>query len=303
MFAGCSLTERKGWECKVKEKVESTVELALDPTGKLFNEQSEMKSEDPEQTQLGIAELAPAEASVEPAPIVPKGDSDDIAIIFMFWQKTMHSMHSKLDSSRTRDIRRGLKLGFSRDEICQAILGCYLTPHNMGKNDRGQKYNSLNVILRDADHIERFMANATSPPKPAEKTSSGGAWFLSDTVALAKATEVGVGPALPGESEKTWHARIRAAIDNGGQPVAVAATPSAAVVPELKADVTPEQKAARRAALLAVAPGLKFGKTEQHAPTPGSAVPHAPTAQSSEHIRAMGCSNEQRIGNERVRNA
>jgi hypothetical protein len=45
-----------------------------------------------------------------------------------------------------------------------------------------------------------------------------GAWWLSLETKLAKAREVGVGPALPGESDATWEGRIRAAIDNGGKP-------------------------------------------------------------------------------------
>ncbi len=46
----------------------------------------------------------------------------------------------------------------------------------------------------------------------------GGAWWLSDETALAMAGKVGVGRAYPTESRDAWHARIRAAIDNGGVP-------------------------------------------------------------------------------------
>lgn len=49
--------------------------------------------------------------------------------------------------------------------------------------------------------------------------SKGGAWWASNEAALAKANEVGVGPALPSESRDAWHVRIRAAIDNGGAPL------------------------------------------------------------------------------------
>ena len=51
------------------------------------------------------------------------------------------------------------------DQLCQAITGCSLTPHNLGKNDRGQRYDGLQVILRDADQIDRFIRNAQSPPR------------------------------------------------------------------------------------------------------------------------------------------
>lgn len=48
--------------------------------------------------------------------------------------------------------------------------------------------------------------------------AGGGAWWLSEETKLAKAMEVGVGPANRGEPSAAWEARIRAAIDNGGKP-------------------------------------------------------------------------------------
>lgn len=54
----------------------------------------------------------------------------------------------------------------------------------------------------------------------AEPKKTNTAWWLSDEAKLAKAIEVGVGPAHYGESSAAWEARIRAAIDNGGKPPA-----------------------------------------------------------------------------------
>jgi hypothetical protein len=61
----------------------------------------------------------------------------------------------------------------------------------------------------------------------------GGPWTSSRATALAKAIEVGVGDANPGESEIAWHARIRAAIENGGTP------PTARAVPVTPLDPVP----------------------------------------------------------------
>lgn len=36
----------------------------------------------------------------------------------------------------------------------------------MGVNDRGTRYDALGLILRDADHIDRFIRNAHEPPRP-----------------------------------------------------------------------------------------------------------------------------------------
>ncbi|MCB4349753.1 hypothetical protein LA345_38825 (plasmid) [Burkholderia vietnamiensis] len=57
------------------------------------------------------------------------------------------------------------------------------------------------------------------PMRAARKGGAGGGnWRASDEAALAKANEVGVGRAHPSESRDAWHARIQAAIENGGAP-------------------------------------------------------------------------------------
>lgn len=70
------------------------------------------------------------------------------------------------------------------------------------------------------EHWDRLTIqhDAAAEPKPA----AGGAWWTSEASKLAKAREVGVGPARAGESAATWEGRIRAAIDNGGAPPAPA---------------------------------------------------------------------------------
>ncbi|KVE06275.1 hypothetical protein WI91_07975 [Burkholderia vietnamiensis] len=70
------------------------------------------------------------------------------------------------------------------------------------------------------DWAKRPTVNAAGAEAPAAK--GGGAWWRSDETALAKAMEVGAGPARAHESRTEWHARIQAAIDNGGKPPAPA---------------------------------------------------------------------------------
>ena len=75
------------------------------------------------------------------------------------------------------------------------------------------------------DQLSILRAKSLEPKKPA------GNWWANDATRLAKANEVGVGPAHFGESTASWEARIRAAIDNGGKPPApqvfVCSTPPA----------------------------------------------------------------------------
>lgn len=96
------------------------------------------------------------------APCVHK---DQIEKIFQYWKDIMAHPQAKLDEKRRQSIRSALKSGYSIEELCQAISGCSKTPHNMGQNENGQRYDGLHVILRDADQIDRFIRNHQSPPQ------------------------------------------------------------------------------------------------------------------------------------------
>jgi hypothetical protein len=91
--------------------------------------------------------------------------SKEITDIFEHWQNVMNHKKTNLDKARIKAIDSALKLGYSTDEIKQAINGCSLTPFNMGKNDNGEVYNKLPTILKNADQIDRFISNAKNPPK------------------------------------------------------------------------------------------------------------------------------------------
>ncbi|GAB4394066.1 MAG: hypothetical protein Tsb005_15010 [Gammaproteobacteria bacterium] len=92
--------------------------------------------------------------------------NDPIAYVFQHWQQVTGHAHAKLDPKRQRLIRQALTSGYSVAQLCHAISGCSQTPHNMGHNDRGQRYDGLHIILRDADQIDRFIHNYHHPPRP-----------------------------------------------------------------------------------------------------------------------------------------
>jgi hypothetical protein len=100
--------------------------------------------------------------SEEPNPTV----SDEVKLVFSEWQRIFNSPKSRLDPKRARLIKYALKWGYSPQDLIDACKGCSVTPHNMGINDRGEKYIGLHVILRSSDQIERFIANHQDPPKP-----------------------------------------------------------------------------------------------------------------------------------------
>lgn len=88
---------------------------------------------------------------------------DDRQEIFEHWQKTLNHSKSKLDRKRTRDITKGLALGFTVEELKKAINGCSKNKFNMGENKQGKIYDSLDLIFRDAQHIENFIADDANP--------------------------------------------------------------------------------------------------------------------------------------------
>ncbi|PCH57211.1 MAG: hypothetical protein COC15_01575 [Legionellales bacterium] len=110
--------------------------------------------------------------NLRPNPSPPTTFSNSILEIFTYWQKRMNHPKAKLDAKRKRYIKQSLKLGYSKDDLLKAIDGCAKSPFNMGKNDRGEIYDDLNLILRDAAHIDRFMKMFVSPPKESRKNET-----------------------------------------------------------------------------------------------------------------------------------
>jgi hypothetical protein len=116
---------------------------------------------------------APAVAATEAGtnPVVEQKQLDPVQGIFAYWQKVMKSPGSALDSKRRAVIVKALAK-YSPADVCKAIRGCSRTPHNMGQNDRKTKYNSIGLILRDADHIDRFILNDAGNAKVAPGSES-----------------------------------------------------------------------------------------------------------------------------------
>lgn len=90
--------------------------------------------------------------------------TEQLVVIFAYWQQVLNHPKAKLDNKRRRLIVAALKMGYSVDELKKAIDGISKTPHNMGRNDRGEVYDGLHVLFRNSEQIERFMRNADSPP-------------------------------------------------------------------------------------------------------------------------------------------
>lgn len=110
-----------------------------------------------------IAEAAAEtpKTSVEPkrSTAVPEG----IARVFEHW-KTMHQhSQAKLDDKRQRLIAKALK-AYSEADLCLCITGYLNSPHHMGQNDSATRYDAIELLLRDSQHIDAGLQFYKSPP-------------------------------------------------------------------------------------------------------------------------------------------
>lgn len=83
--------------------------------------------------------------------------SGETAEVFAYWQMKMNHPQAKLDSKREKAIRTRLKDGYTVGELCEAIDGCLLSPHHMGKNETRTVYDDIELICRDAPRVDKFI--------------------------------------------------------------------------------------------------------------------------------------------------
>ncbi len=110
-----------------------------------------------------------------PEETTPAPERDAVSGVFDYWRQRTGYARAKLDDKRRRAVKARLKDGYSPEDLRRAIDGCMLTPHNCGQNERGERYDDLELICRSGPQVDRFMRNATDPPK-AEKRGPGADW-------------------------------------------------------------------------------------------------------------------------------
>lgn len=64
---------------------------------------------------------------------------------------------AKPDEKERALIRKRLKEGRTEDDLKRAIDGCHVSPWHCGDNPGGNKYQSLELIVRDAKHVTTFL--------------------------------------------------------------------------------------------------------------------------------------------------
>lgn len=62
-----------------------------------------------------------------------------------------------MDDKRQNLISSRLRDGYTEDDLKLAIFGCTVSKWHQGQNDRNLIYDSIELIFRSADKIDKFM--------------------------------------------------------------------------------------------------------------------------------------------------
>ena len=91
------------------------------------------------------------------------GNSIDLPrVIFDHWKATWGHARAQLDAKRRAVINRALK-SYDSKTLCDAISGYKNSPHHIGVNDRSTVYDSIDLFLRDAKHIDAGLKHSETP--------------------------------------------------------------------------------------------------------------------------------------------
>jgi hypothetical protein len=90
--------------------------------------------------------------------------AESIDRIFEHWRTTHRHERAQLDEKRRKVIAKALE-SYSEADLCQCITGYLNSPHHMGENEAGTVYDSLELLLRDAKHIDAGMRFHMEPPR------------------------------------------------------------------------------------------------------------------------------------------
>jgi hypothetical protein len=116
---------------------------------------------------------------------------ENVLTVFNHWTAIMDHKRARMDVARARVIRERLRDGYSVEDLCLAIDGCAASSFHMGENDRRQVYDSISLILRDADHVDKFIRAGETAHR-----------MIAQSVERSKEAAVAAAPPTPEQVEK-----------------------------------------------------------------------------------------------------
>lgn len=93
----------------------------------------------------------------EPPTLIPRepGPAEEV---FDDWKAVHGHPHAKLDGKRRKTIVDRMKDGYTVDDLKRANRGCKASEYHQGKNDTHRVYDDIDLIYRDAKHVDMFIA-------------------------------------------------------------------------------------------------------------------------------------------------
>lgn len=102
-------------------------------------------------------------------------------VVFNHWKTVLNHPRAILDKKRKKVIEDRLRDGFTVEDLLQVPLGVKNSPWHMGDNPRNIVYDSITLIYRDADQVEKFMASSKKKPIiPKTVTCQFCDWYAKD---------------------------------------------------------------------------------------------------------------------------
>lgn len=89
----------------------------------------------------------------------------DVLTVFEYYRRRHPRAHPRPNAKDKawKAICARMKDGYTVEDLCKAIDGMHLTPHNLGENDRKTKYLALELCMRDSGQVARFIEAADDP--------------------------------------------------------------------------------------------------------------------------------------------
>jgi len=95
----------------------------------------------------------------------------DVDVVFSYWKEKLKHPQAQLGGKRKVIIAARIKEGYTIDALKEAIDGCSKSQYHQGKNDSNMVYDSIELICRDAEHVDRFRKIACMT-----ENKQGGEW-------------------------------------------------------------------------------------------------------------------------------
>jgi hypothetical protein len=128
-----------------------------------------------------------------------------IKLVWDGYVEIMAKPRARLDDKRRGLIRRALEVPYTCEELVQAIIGYTFSPFHMGDNDKKKRWDDIELLLRDAQHIDAGLAlyenNIGGGRRPPAGALNGG-----------RSKSQGVSP------HQRWNAFRSGTADEGGLP-------------------------------------------------------------------------------------